>query len=464
MTEEVVSVELTGQADDIKHGKKALEAATFVVAGFGLSQLIRLAGNIVLTRLLVPEIFGIITIARVFYIGLGLFSDVGLEPAIIRSPRSNDPVFLNTAWTIQIIRSVLLALLSALIAYPVSRFYKKPILMLIIPLIGLISIPDGCRSTSLTLLGKELQQKKLTYMELLVQILSLSCIIVAALVLRNIWALLIGDLCSAIVRTVWSHALNADHPNRLTLEKESIKELLGFGKWIMVSTAMMFLASQTDRFMLGKLFSMAWFGVYSIALALAELPKQVISRLNGKVIYPLITKYSRLTHQELREKMKGPRFRLLLALVILLACFGTFSDIAINVLYDRRYQDAAWILPMLAFGMWPLLLISTIEGSLLAIGKPKYAAAGNLAKFLYMVIVLPLAFRIGGQLGAVLAIALNDLPSYVIISIGLSREKLSLLKQDLMLTLILVASTAMLMGLRMVTGMGAPGHSTLFVP
>lgn len=449
--------------DDVKRGKKALEAATFVVAGFGLSQVIRLAGNIALTRLLVPEIFGVITIARVFYLGLGLFSDVGLEPAIIRSPRSDDPVFLNTAWTIQILRSVVLAVLSALIAYPVSRFYEEPALALIIPLIGLISIPDGCRSTSLTLLGKELQQKTLTYMELAVQILSLGCIVAAALVLRNIWALLLGDLCSAVVRTLWSHALNAGHPNRLVLEKESIRELLGFGKWIMVSTAMMFLASQADRFILGKLFSMAWFGVYSIALALAELPKQVIGRLNGKVIYPLITKYSRLTHEELREKMRGPRFRLLLALALLLACFGTFSDIAINILYDRRYRDAAWILPMLAFGMWPLLLISTIEGSLMAIGKPKYAAAGNLAKFIYMVAVLPSAFSLGGQFGAVLAIALNDLPSYAIISIGLSREKLSLLKQDLLLTLILVACTAALLALRTVTGMGAPGRSALFL-
>jgi len=443
--------------EDVRRGKKALEAATFVVAGFGLSQVIRLAGNIVLTRLLVPEVFGVITIARVFYMGLGLFSDVGLEPAIIRSPRANDPVFLNTAWTIQIIRSVFLAALSAAIAYPVSVLYKEPILALVIPLIGLISIPDGCRSTSLTLLGKELQQKKLTYMELAIQTISLGCIIISALLLRNIWALLIGDLFSALLRTFWSHALNRSQPNRLALEKNAVHELLGFGKWIMLSTAMMFLATQADRFMLGKLFSMSWFGVYSVALNLAELPKQIIGRLNGKVIYPLITKYAHLSHEELRDTMKVPRWRLLLALALLLACFGSFGDIAIHILYDSRYQAAAWILPMLAFGMWPLLLISTIEGSLLAIGKPVYAAAGNFTKFLYMMTILPLFYRLGGEFGAVLAIALNDLPSYVILNIGLRKERLSLLRQDLSLTLALAGATALLLGLRLVTGLGLPG-------
>lgn len=453
-----------GAAKEREHGRKAVEAASFVILGFGLSQAIRLAGNIVLTRLLAPEVFGVITIARVFYLGLGLFSDVGLEPAIIRSRRSDDPVFLDTAWTIQIIRSVILAALSAAIAYPVSLLYKEPSLFLIIPAIGLTSVPDGCRSTSLTMLGKELQQKKLTYMELAVQIASLLFTVGAALLIKNIWALMVGDLVGAVMRTVWSHAINRRRPNRLAIEREALGELLTFGKWILVSTAMMFLATQADRFILGKLFSMSWFGVYSVALNLAELPKQVIGRLNEKVIYPLITKYLHLSHEELREKMRRPRWRLLLALALLLSCFGCFGDLAIYILYDERYRAAAWILPMLAFGMWPLMLLSTIEGSLLAIGRPKYSAAGNFAKFLYMVTILPLSYRIGGEMGAVLAIALNDLPSYAVINVGLARERLSLFRQDLALTACLLASSGLLLGLRVLLGLGTPGNCPLFPP
>lgn len=449
-------------AVDRSHGRKAIEAASFVIMGFGLSQVIRLGGNIVLTRLLAPELFGILTIARVFYLGLGLFSDVGLEPAIIRSRRSNEPAFLNTAWTIQIIRSVILAVLSAMIAYPVSVIYKQPALLYIIPVVGLLSVPDGCRSTSLTILGKDLQQKKLAIMELTVQVASLVIMVVAAYFYRSIWSLLVGDLVGAVMRTVWSHAINREHPNRWGIEKDALGELLNFGKWILLSTAMMFLATQADRFVLGKLFSMAWFGVYSVALNLADLPRQIINRLNEKVIYPLITKYGSLSHGELRDKMSRPRWKLLLGLAALLACFGSFGDIAINILYDSRYWAAAWMLPLMAFGMWPLMLRSTIEGSLLAIGKPKYAAAGNFAKFIYLVTVLPLSFRIGGESGAILAIALNDLPSYLIVTFGLSRERLSLVRQDLLLTLILALCTAALLGLRLATGLGLPGHCPLF--
>ncbi len=443
----------------MKYGKKAFEAASFVVVGFGLSQVIRLAGNIILTRLLVPEIFGIIMLARVFYIGLGLFSDVGLEPAIIRSARAKEPVFLNTAWTIQIIRSVFLAVLSAIIAYPISVIYKEPALFYIIPLIGLISVPDGCRSTSLSLMNRELQQKTLTIMELVIQVCSLVSMIGIALVFRNIWALLAGDLVAAIMRTVWSHVLNKETPNRLVLEKTSVSELLNFGKWIMLSTALMFLASQADRFMLGKLFSMTWLGVYGIAVNLAELPKQVLNRLNGKVIYPLIVKYADLSRDELRLRIQKARGGLLLAVTALLAVFGSFGDVAINILYDARYQAASWILPMLVFGMWPLILLSTVEGSLLAIGRPMYATLGNLAKFVYMVIFIPLSYRLGGAFGVIVAIAFNDLPSYLIISAGLVRERLSLIRQDLFLTAALVLFTGLLFAIRYLFGMGLPGSA-----
>ena len=139
------------------------------------------------------------------------------------------------------------------------------------------------------------------------------------------------------------------------------------------------------------------------------------------------------------------------------------SDLAIYILYDQRYQEAGWILPMLALGMWPLLLLSTVEGSLLAIGQPKYSAAGNFAKFIYMLVVLPLANYYGGHFGVILAIALNDLPSYILIIIGLIKERLSFIKQDLLLTMILIVSSFLLLFIRNITGLGFPGYSSILI-
>jgi O-antigen/teichoic acid export membrane protein len=450
-------------AADQGHKKKAMEAASYVVVGFGLSQVIRLAGNILVTRLLVPEAFGIIAIARVFFMGLGLFSDIGLDPAIIRSKRAHDATFLNTAWTLQILRNVILALLACAIGYPVSLIYKEPILVFLLPCVGLISLPDGFKSTYLAVLGKELQQKQLTIMELIIQVASLAIMLLAAYLMKNVWALLFSDLASSLIRMAWSHALNKESPNRLVIEREAARELLSFGLWILFSTAMMFLASQSDRILLGKLFSMGWLGVYGVAVGLAELPKQVLAYLNGKVIYPLIMKYAHLSRLELKEKMRKPRGRLLLALAAFLAVFVSFSDLAVNILYDQRYHAATWILPILAIGMWPLIMRYSNEGCLLAIGKPKYSAFGNLSKFIYLVAALPLGKALGGDVAVVVAVALSELSAYAIQSFGLVKERLSLLKQDGIMTAAFVLATGLLIFIRIVVGLGLPGQATLFM-
>ena len=447
-------------AATLNYKKRALESASFVVIGYGISQIVRLFGNVALTRLLVPELFGIITIARVFVTGLSLFSDVGLEPSIIRSQRSNDPVFINTVWTIKIIRSLILAVLSCAIAFPIAAIYKQPILAAVIPAIGFIGIFDGLKSTSLTKLDRDLQQRKITVMDLTIQMASTICMVVVACFFKSVWVLLVYEVISSLIWMTWSHFINAAHPNKFTLEKPAIKEILSFGKWILVSTAMMFMATQTDRMMLGKLFPMAWLGIYNIAITLAEIPKQVISRISSKVIFPLISKYSHFSREELREKIRVPRGKMLYALAMLLSVFSCSGDFIVFILYDQRYSEGAWILPMLAIGMWPLLLVQTIDSSLLSIGKSKYCAMGNLAKFLFMAISIPLGFKFGGKFGAILAITLNDLPSYIIINYGLAKERLSLLKQDAIATLVLSATTGILLLIRILTGLGLPGYSS----
>ena len=186
--------------------------------------------------------------------------------------------------------------------------------------------------------------------------------------------------------------MNKATPNKLEFDKESAKELFGFGKWILFSTALMFLGSQADRMLLGKLFTMTLFGVYGVALNFAELPKKIIERFSNDILFPIFSNYSYLPNHELRKKVANPRLRLLLLLALMISFLGCFGDFIIKLLYDKRYIDAAWILPLLSFGMWPLILKSTIESSLLSIGKPKYMTFGNLAKFIYMIIFIPLSF------------------------------------------------------------------------
>lgn len=80
---------------------RSVRSAGWTISGFGLQYSLRLMSTLVLTRLLTPDAFGLISLATIILTGLALISDIGTTPSIIRSKHGNDPVFLQTAWTIR---------------------------------------------------------------------------------------------------------------------------------------------------------------------------------------------------------------------------------------------------------------------------------------------------------------------------------------------------------------------------
>ena len=127
---------------------RVLRSSALTMAGFGVSQGLRLVSNLVLTRLLFPEAFGLMALVMVFLMGLGQFSDVGVTPAILQSKRGDDRDFLNTAWTIQVIRGFGLWIVAVAAAWPMAALYGEPILTQLLPVAALtllISAASGMR-------------------------------------------------------------------------------------------------------------------------------------------------------------------------------------------------------------------------------------------------------------------------------------------------------------------------------
>lgn len=436
--------------------KQAVRGTVWTIVGYGGSQVLRFGGNLILTRLLVPELFGLMTLVNTFLIGLSLFSDLGIRPSIIRSQRSDDPDFLNTAWTLQIIRSCWIWLGCCLIAWPVSQFYEDSRLLWLIPLVGVTTLMSGFSSTTLDTLNRKLEIAKLTQFDIIIQAIGLGIMVVWAYFQPSIWALVVGGLFSNLVKLIWSHRLDPERPNRIAWDKAAVQEILSFGMWVFVATAMTFLANQTDRLMLGKLLSLELLGIYTVAFTLADLPRQIVERLSSQILFPVISHYIDLDRQSLRQKILHKRWLLLVGLSFMVAGLVCFGDLFITFLYDDRYSAAAWMLPILALGLWPLILSVTISPALYAIGNPKFNAFGYFLKFLYMLIVLPFGFNQLQLLGAVIAIAFNDLPFYIPVSFGLWREKLSSFEQDLMATLFLVGLITVVLFIRYHLGFGFP--------
>ncbi|MGB3615663.1 MAG: oligosaccharide flippase family protein [Elainellaceae cyanobacterium] len=439
--------------------KKAINGAAWTFAGYGASQGLRFASNVILTRLLIPEYFGLMSLINTFIMGLVLFSDIGIGPSIIQNKRGNDIDFVNTAWTIQVVRGFGLWICSLIITWPVAAFYEDNRLLWLIPVSSLTTIIQGFNSVSLALMKKSLNLGKLTVFEFISQVISTAVMIVWALISPTVWALVGGNIASKVIKMLWSHSLIPELNHRFTWDKSAVREIFSFGKWIFVSTVLTFLASQSDRLILGKIFSLEMLGVYTVAFTLADMPRQVISRVAGQVIFPVVSKQANETRETLRGKLESKRWQLLIAMAVGVALLFNTGDYIINTLYDENYNNAAWMLPILAIGIWPMILFSLSNSILLAIGKSVYGAVGFNFKLIYMVIAVPWSYQAFGIVGAITAIALNDLLSYCVVAYGLHREKVSFIKQDLLATSLMILIVAALGLIRYSLGFEMPVHS-----
>lgn len=278
----------------------AISGVIWTVFGYGASQILRFGGNLILTRLLLPEYFGLMALVNIPIIGLQLFSDVGIVPSIVQNQRGDDPAFYNTAWTLQILRGFGLWLFCLAIAAPVAQFYHEPRLLCLIPVVGFTTVLNGFESTAVATLRRHVDLARTIKFDALMQAAALGLMLLWAWISPTIWALVVGNLLATLLRTARSFWLIPGYKNQLNWERAALADLFSFGKWIFVSTALTFLATQMDRLMLGKLVSVELLGVYAIAFTLSDILRQIIGALGSKVVFPVIARTAELSRTDLR--------------------------------------------------------------------------------------------------------------------------------------------------------------------
>lgn len=351
--------------------KLVIKGTTWTILGFGLSMVIRLGGNLVLTRLLYPEAFGLMALVNVFLAGAQMFSDLGIGQSIVSSKQGDNPDFYNTAWTIQIIRGLLLTLVAGAIVLPYGRFYDEPMLIKLLPVACLTLLIGGFNSTKLFTAHKHLKISKLIQIQIISQVIGLFLMIVFAWAYRSIWALVFGSVVGAAVKTILSHVFLPGPPNRIYWNKAASHEILHFGKWILISTIAGFIVSQSDKIILGKLLDPELLGIYSIAFGLGSLPLMVFRQVNRRILFPLYAKQDALTDVKFRKNILKMRSLLTFGLMTVSFLLALFGPRIIRLLYDDRYHAAGLILSALVLAFIPKIIVGSGNAASLARGDSR---------------------------------------------------------------------------------------------
>jgi O-antigen/teichoic acid export membrane protein len=421
---------------------KAVLGGAVTLGGHVAVQAVRLGGQIVLTRLLPQEAFGLMAIVHTYRGMIDLFSDVGIGPSIIQNERGDEPRFLDTAWTIQFVRGTALFIVGALTAPLVARFYGHEALAWLIPAASLAAIIAGGRSTKAYAVERHLRLGWLTINEIVAAVAALIVMISWSLIEPSVWALVAGGLVGAGTDVLLGHLVLRGYNARFGWEKRAAMALLQFGKWVFLSTMLTFVVNEADRLIFGKMTSLTELGIYNVALTIALVPTAAMHALAGKVIFPLFSRINQTGEDLAAVFGKARRLHLVVSGWALSGLIGG-GQAAIGLVYDDRYAAGGWMLQLLALAAWIATPEVTNSSASLALGRPRWMAAGNLGKLIGMILLLPLGYHLGGFRGALLGYVGSELFRYAASTLGVYRRGLSTVRQDLECSgVVLVASFA----------------------
>lgn len=381
---------------------RILRSSALTVLGFGGAQALRLASNLILARLLFPEAFGIMAVVNVVIQGLMLFSDVGISPAIMQSKRGDERAFLDTAWTLQAGRGVLLFVIACALAWPLAAFYAEPLLAQILPVAALSLVITGFNPTAIETAKRHLRWGRLTAIDFAAQIAGIAIAVALALWWHSVWALVVSGVASAVIGLALYHRVLPEPRNRPRLERRALGELISFGKWIFLSTICGFVLQQSDKLILGKALSFEVLGIYNIGFFLASFPMLLGQMFTWRLLIPI---YRELPPGESRAnfaKLRRMRFAVTGGLLALTAAVAVAGVWLVGLLYDARYAMAGAVVVVMAVMQIPFLIGMTYDQAAPAAGDTRRYFILRLAQAAAMVVMLLLGLRLGGLLGALL--------------------------------------------------------------
>lgn len=364
---------------------------------------------VVLARLLAPRDFGLLGIGLLTLSALQQFTKLGLNQALIYNKEEDVDHYLDTAWSLQIGRGLLLASIMFVAAPFIASFFGEPRARDVIRVISLTPLIYGFRNPAVVYFQKDLEFHKQFVLTLSGSVVNFMVAISYALVNPSVWALVFGFVFADVTRLGASYLLDGYRPwPRIDLERA--KELIDYGKWITGEKIVQFLVGEGDDAVVGWLLNATALGYYQMAYQLARTPATEITHIVGRVMFPA---YSRL--QDDVDALREAFFR-----TVQLTTFVAFpvgvGILVVTPTFVRAIIGEQWLpmvttMQMLAFYGIVISMAATFGPIWKAIGRPDYLAKLGAFRLVLMgIAIIPATTAYGIEGTAAVVVGLYLFP------------------------------------------------------
>jgi len=416
---------------------------------FAGSQVLRLVSNLILTRLLFPEAFGLMAIVYSMLVGVSMLTDLGVSQSIVVHKRGGDAEFMNTAWTLQIIKGIVVAVALVAASGLAADHFKQPDLPHLMAIVALSSLVSSFVSTKRALASRNLTHaRRQVAVDLSSQAIGLCVTALLAYLHPTPASLAWGGVVGALLGVASSHTLFPGPPNRLAWHRESLGHVAKLGGIVMLSSTVTFMMGEGSKLLMASLVDVKTVGLVGLATGLSGLVAGISSTIASKVMMPAYAEVYR-SGDQVRLKRVVERFRLMQIVPCWLYALGmvVLAHPIVGLLYDQRYADAATIIQVQALGSMVSILTLSYFGLLFAIDKPARNLYILVAQMIFVWAGMWVGHRLFGELGVVVGVVFADWLLYPVTAIVFGRLGLWTPRVDLpVLTLsALVTGTAVML-------------------
>lgn len=386
-----------------------------------MNRSIGLVSTIILARLLIPADFGLVALATAITASVELLTAFNLDVVLIQN-QSAERRHYDTAWTINAIMGLLLALLLCGASPVASAFYSEPRLENIIYVLAMGTFVHGLENIGVVEFRKDLTFHKDFYFRLIKKVVSFLTTVTLAYIFRSYWALVIGVLVSKFMGVALSYAMHAYRP-RVTFE--AWRELFHFSKWLFINNCIFFANSKSADFIIGKVSGPHGLGIYSLAYEISNLTStELVAPINRAILPGYAKIASNLTI------LKQAYLNVIAAIAMLALPAGAgialLAGPLVNLVLGAKWVDAIPIIQILAVSGVITALQANRGSVYLSLGKPRimtYVTAIELVLLLPALTVGTQSMGIKGAAWAILMVKIVLLPINYMVLLRILRLK-----------------------------------------
>jgi O-antigen/teichoic acid export membrane protein len=357
----------------------------------GIRWSIRLTGlvsTVLLARLLTPADYGIVAIAVVIVGAVDVFRLTGERSAIIRHP---DPTreHYDSAWTMSVLLGLGLGMIILLLSPISASYFHEPRALAVVQVLAVRTMASGFENIGTLNFQRDLKFHKQFQFNAGATIASFVVTLVAAIVLRNYWALVIGMWTKQIAINVLSYTMEPFRP-RFSFTK--VREIWSFSIWTLVKGVGMYFNTQIDKIAIGGFAGAALMGRYDVASDLATSPSRELNDPVVTVLFPVMS-----------TVQNDPVKRRTLYLGVLywsgIICAATSIGVAVvandmtDLVLGAKWHDVRPLIPWLSLSFGVLGLSSSVYSAFDTLGQPGRSARLQWLRLLCLAIfAFPVAY------------------------------------------------------------------------